>query len=393
MSRSSATLESVGRAISALLLKQPFHAHVLMGMRRLVTEEVETAAVTVREGRVCLLVNPSFWLDRLSSDRHRQGVLQHEVLHVVLGHLIRHQAFGDKQRFNVAADLAVNCLIGMEELPAGALHVGIPGLLDELDQRDFQTVDWYYQRLLQPAASSALQSAAASVGAGSEAWGDADPRLAGSALADLVGRGVRALGSGGMARLPAMLRRLVAAANPAGEPPLDWRRVLRVFSGRSRRTRLATTLKRPSKRYGRVPGVRVRSRSHVAVAIDTSGSVDSAQLSRFMQEVDAIRRTGTTVTLIHADHAVRHVEEYRGGVPELQGGCGTDFDPAIEWVNGRRHLVDGLIYFTDAEGPRSVPCRCRLLWLVVGAQAADDDARPGCALPGERVVRMDPASG
>jgi predicted metal-dependent peptidase len=112
-----------------------------------------------------------------------------------------------------------------------------------------------------------------------------------------------------------------------------------------------------------------------------------------MQEVDAIRRTGTTVTLIHADHAVRHVEEYRGGVPELQGGCGTDFDPAIEWVNGRRHLVDGLIYFTDAEGPRSVPCRCRLLWLVVGAQAADDDARPGCALPGERVVRMDPASG
>jgi len=391
MDRSTEAQASIGRAISALLLNHPFHAHVLMGMKRQLTSDVETAAVSMREGRICLLVNPTFWLDRLTSDRHRQGVLQHEVLHVVLGHLVRHHAFSDKQRFNVAADLAVNCLVGLEELPAGALHVATPGLLDEPDQLTFQTVDWYFERLLQPAAESAAESAASMSGAGCEVWADVDPALAASAAGELVSRSARALGSSGLARLPHALRGAVEAADPSVEAPVDWRRVLHVFSGRSRRTRLATTLKRASKRYGRVPGVRVRSLSHVAVAIDTSGSIDEDQLARFMREVDRIWRTGTTVTVIHADELVRHTEPYRGVVPELQGGCGTDFDPAIEWVNARRHLVDGLVYFTDADGPRTVPCRCRLLWLV--SQGSERHGRPRCALSGERVVRMDPLSG
>jgi len=382
--------QSIGRVISALLLEHPFHAHVLMGMRRWVTSDVDTAAVAMIEGRICLMVNPTFWLETLTSDRHRRGVLQHEVLHVVLGHLVRHHAFSDKQRFNVAADLAVNCLVGMDELPMGALHVATEGLLDKSDQLEFQTADWYYQRLRQPSASSAADSAAGLSGAGCEVWGDVDPGLAASAVGELVARSARTLGSSGMDRLPHALRRAVEAADPSVEAPVDWRRVLHVFSGRSRRTRLATTLKRASKRYGRVPGVRVRPRSHVAVAIDTSGSIDEDQLARFMREVDRIWRTGTTVTLIHADDSVRHTEPYRGVVPQLQGGCGTDFDPAIEWVNARRHLVDGLVYFTDADGPRSVPCRCRLLWLV--CEGSDRQERPRCALPGERVVRMEPES-
>lgn len=384
-------LNSVGRTVSALLLRHPFHAHVLMGMKRIITTEIGTAAVTIRDGRVCLLVNPAFWLRTITSDRHRQGVLQHEVLHVVLGHLVRHLAFADKERFNVAADLAVNCLVGMEELPSGALHVAVPGLLGEDDQQEFETADWYYERLLQPGASSALDAATGVTGAGCEAWMDIDARTAMAASGELISRCVRAIGERGMARLSPMLRELIERADPSAQPVLDWRRVLRMFSGRSRRTRLATTLKRASKRYGRVPGVRVRARSHIAVVIDTSGSIDSEQLGRFMHEVHGIWRTGTTITLIHADDAVRHVEPYRGTVPELQGGCGTSFDPAIEWVNQRRHAVDGLVYFTDADGPRTVPCHCRLLWLV--SEGSERQGRPRCVLPGERMVRMDPAPG
>ena len=387
MDRSNEAVQSIGHAISALLLRHPFYAHVLMGMKRQVTSDVETAAVSMRGGCLCLLVNPSFWLDRLTSDRHRQGVLQHEVLHVVLGHLVRHHAFSDKQRFNVAADLAVNYLVGLEELPPGALHVGVPGLLAEPDQFGFQTVDWYFERLLQSAASRAAEVAASVSGAGAEVWTDVDPMLAASAVAELVSRSSRAIGRSGMDRMPYVLKRAVEAADPSVEAPVDWRRVLRLFSGRSRRTCLRTTLKRASKRYGRVPGVRVRSLSHVAVAIDTSGSIDEGQLARFMREVDRIWRTGTTVTLLHADDAVRHTEPYRGVAPVLQGGCGTDFDPAIAWVNARRHLVDGLVYFTDADGPRSLPCHCRLLWLV--SDGSEHQGRPRCVLPGERMVRID----
>ncbi len=77
-------------------------------------------------------------------------------------------------------------------------------------------------------------------------------------------------------------------------------------------------------------------RWRLAVAVETSGSVDGELLARFTAEVTALmRQTGAHVRLIVGDAAVHQVEDFSGaaGIGMLmifryQGGGGTAFAPA-----------------------------------------------------------------
>jgi len=392
MSGTTAVLGSVASAVQRLLVEEPFLAHVLMRMRREVTGEVETAAVTMREGVVTLLVNPTFWMEVLVHDRHRVGVLKHEVLHVVLQHLARAGAVHDRDRLNVAADLAVNCHIGLDDLPEGALRIDQPELLPEADRRWGMTLEWYYERLQPASVGDALSSVAPTVGRGAEWWTEGPSAAGMAAIRDLVRRAVSGLGTRALARLPTVVQEAIRAAG-GGEPArIDWRRAMRLFGASSRRTRIRNTLKRPSKRFGRIPGVKVQPLSHVAVAIDTSGSIGREQLEQFFTEIHAIWRAGAQVTVIECDDQIRSVWPYRGVAPaECAGGGGTDFDPVLQWVNDRASRFDGLIYLTDGLGERSVSSRRRILWIVAGDAECGKCMR-ALARPTEVVAEMMPVN-
>jgi predicted metal-dependent peptidase len=381
MSDATPVLRSVASAVQRLLVEEPFYAHVLMRMRREVTEEVETAAVTMREGAVALLVNPAFWMNVLVHERHRVGVLKHEVLHVVLQHLLRCGTVHDRERFNVAADLAVNCHIGLGDLPEEALRIDHPNLLATPDRRWGMSLEWYYERLQSASARDALASVTPMVGGGGEWWVEGSAAGCAAAVRDLVHRAVAGLGARALGRLPMVVQEAIRAAGGGDAPRIDWRRAMRIFGASSRRTCIRNTLKRPSKRFGRIPGVKVRPLSHVAVAIDTSGSIGREQLGLFFAEIHGIWRAGAQVTVIECDDQVRSVWPYRGVAPaECAGGGGTEFDPVLQWVNDRAARFDGLIYLTDGFGERSLSSRRRVLWIVAGdpsgTQCMRDQARP-----------------
>lgn len=383
--KSSDVFRSVGDAVSALLFRHPFYAHILLAMRRVVTEDIDTAAVSIRGGSVWLAVNPVFWLTTLHSDRHRQGVLLHEVLHVVLSHLTRLRDFPDLERFNIAADLAVNSLIPPDDLPSSALTVETPGLLAKRDRMREQTVDWYYPRLLEDAPQVAKVDVQLR-GVGAEGWTTDMSDCTADLISGLVLQAAASVGQMELSRLPKVVRSAIQGMDMNRKPTVDWRRALCVYAGRSRRTRLQATQKRVSKRYGRVPGVRVCARSQVAVIVDTSGSIGDDQLQMFTEELTHIVRTKVEVILVSADDAVNSVEPYRGGVLNVSGRGGTDFDPAIQWANSNAHRIDGVVYFTDAEGPRTLPSRYRILWVVHSNRLIGK--RPECAFPGDSVVWM-----
>lgn len=392
MSEAAAVLASVATAAQQLLVQEPFFAHVLMRMRREVTDEVETAAVTVRDGVVTLLVNPRFWLRELTDDRHRVGVLKHEVLHVVLQHHARARSDMDRDRLNVAADLAVNCHIGLDDLPTGALRVDQPELLEAQDRRLGMTLEWYYDRLLPGPSSAALARFGRSGGQGSQWWGAACTPEGVAAARDTIRRAAAAVGARALSRLPEVVQEAIRTAGESDLARIDWRRAVRLFGASSRRTRIRNTLKRPSKRFGRVPGVRIQPCSHVVVAVDTSGSIGDDQLRAFFAEIHGLWRAGAEVTVIECDDEVRKVWAYRGAAPErCRGGGGTDFDPVIRWVNEHASRVDGLIYLTDGFGDRSVSCRKRVLWVVEGDRLGVEAMRSSIRAT-EQVVNL-PSTG
>jgi len=368
----------LSRAVLALLAREPFFAHVLGGVERVFTTAVPTAGVTVAVGRLVLLVNPDFLVKELRTPAQRAAVLKHEVLHLVLRHLFRYGARRDTKRWNVATDLVVNQLIGRGwSLPDDAVTLaGYPGLPAH------QTAERYYE-LLGDAAAPARHSDHSRWP--SRAHGPLCDDSVGDLLVDrLITQAATRTGPAGWGTLPGALVQAIDGAFARTEPRVDWRRVVRLFGASSRRTRLRSTYRQPSARYGTLPGVRVQRPARLAVAVDTSGSISKGDLGTFFAEVHGIWRSGSDLTVIECDSAVGRHYPYRGSAPADVGGRGgTAFDPVFTWLRADRVGWDGCVYLTDGHGPvPRVGPPCPVLWVLTPGGSADN-VRFG------RVVRLD----
>lgn len=169
--------------------------------------------------------------------------------------------------------------------------------------------------------------------------------------------------------LPAGVRSAVRVILDAYEPTLDWRRVLRMFSASSRRTRVRATLRTPSRRYHTFPGIRIARGQRLAVCVDTSGSIENKTLAGFFAEVHQIWRAGAEVVVLEVDAEVQRTWPYRGTPPTIATGRGgTCFEPGLRAVREAVPRFDACVYLTDGKGPKpdtnpGVP----LLWLVTPA--------------------------
>ncbi|MFN8397459.1 MAG: VWA-like domain-containing protein [Bacteroidia bacterium] len=174
-------------------------------------------------------------------------------------------------------------------------------------------------------------------------------------------------------KLPAGLRRHLEALEAKRKPVVNWRRLLRIFAESSSRTYVRNTLKRASRRYGTTPGIRIRKRQKLLVAVDTSGSIRDEELRDFFAEVYHIWKQGAEVTVVECDLQIAARYTYKGAAPaEVHGRGGTSFEPPLKLAN-EELLPDAVIYFTDAVAPavETVP-RMPVLWLICG-----DGAEPG----------------
>ena len=103
-----------------------------------------------------------------------------------------------------------------------------------------------------------------------------------------------------------------------------------------------------------LPSLRSEKMS-LAIAVDTSGSIDNELLDDFLSEVAYILLSipSYTIEFLAVDDQVReHITLQKGmEFPSfVHGGCGTDFRVAFEHLRQRRITPKALLYFTDLEG-------------------------------------------
>lgn len=401
--------EILAKAVTELLRKEAFFAHVLQQLRRRLDDSTPTLAVALVKGDVELRVNPEFFATLKAHERI--GVLKHEVLHVIYKHFVRRER-RNPELWNIACDLVINEHVAPWPLPEGALRFEDH---PELRVGDDPTAEAVYEKLRQHARSDATADGGAgnhggrevhtsgSVGGHSDhsAWGkdegqddgkddqegnqgSAAARVVDARIAEVLRRAAQKAGAA--TPLPASIRRLVEEALHPPPAKLDWRRVLRIFAASAGKTRIVRTRQRESDRYGTFPGIRVRRSRRIAVAVDTSGSIDDALLTRFFAEIKAIHRTGAEVVILGCDAAVHDVIPFRGARPAFSaGGGGTDFDPVFRWLNEQPVRFDACVYLTDgyANTPTTRP-HCRLLWaLSADASEAPLPFGPSVHIEGE----------
>ena len=399
----------ISKIVTRLLLNEPFFGHYLAGLPKEMSEATETAGVGLfgHHLLVKLSVNPDFWASL--SEPHRYGLLKHEVLHLVFRHLTVARDFPNQQLFNIAADLAVNQYIPAAQLPAGGVTLSQFAYLEnrhgiKLEQR--QDAGYYYFLLDRFLKGSEKRNAAGAdedllndlLTSGNAAlrrhneWRDIRKMSPGerkileqqadTALRNALQRSQKSVGS-----LPAGMHAKIKVLLPSENTSIDWRRILRLFAAGSNASYLKNTLRRPSKRYGTTPGIKVKRRHKLLVGLDTSGSVSRADLQTFFAEIYAVSRRGAEITIAECDSALQRIYPYRGEVPaEVKGRGGTDFTPVIRYAN-EELKPDAVIYFTDGFAPPpQVSSRFPLLW-VITAGGATEDSKFVKSLPG-RLVRM-----
>lgn len=386
-----------------ILLKEPFLGHLASNLLREIRNDIRETGLLIREnGTIVLGINPEFWRQANLRPEERYGTVKHELLHLALLHPFRKQEFLVLEWYNVAADLVVNQYIAEDQLRP-----------DQITLKQLSSVSWephqslgYYYRQLETIASKKQRLSNNDRQQVQEwlredhpaqqrhqQWSDAldglnpEQQKALSALwqhkiKDLVAKEATA----SFYRLEEPLRELIAQGLIDRSAAVDWKSVLKMFATNSRRMILKDTIRRPSKRYGTVPGVKIKRQQKLMVALDTSGSLPAPLLGVFFREIKRLWRAGAELTIIECDDRVRKQYAYRGQkILEVSGRGATAFDPAIRLANEIR--VDGLIYLTDGFGPvpEIIP-RMPMLWLI-SKQGIRMDDRTWDSLPG-RVVRM-----
>ena len=394
--------DEVSRCIIQLLLKEPFYAHLLSGIVRTISDDTQTAAVGIKNGKVNLFINENFFLKELTTFSSRVAVVKHETLHLLFKHLFRYDLKKfDMNIFNLAADLVVNQFIGKWNLPKNAITLSV---FPDLGLEEDQSVEWYYKKLFAlkkemnqsdskknegknesedeesnaenkssaPLSSEALEKILNEKSHSDHSkWGQANSENQLSAIETDLDRMIVQAKDRTPAKdfgtLPSGIIHLLNAIIEKRNPKINWKRALKIFSSSSRKTKVKYTVKRISKRYGTRPGIKINRYQKMAVAIDTSGSIAMSDYSLFFSEIHAIWREGAEIQVIECDAAVQRVYEYKGKIPEfIQGGGGTSFDPVFEHLKKDRFKkFDGCIYLTDgyANEPKIKP-PCKVFWIV-----------------------------
>jgi predicted metal-dependent peptidase len=141
--------------------------------------------------------------------------------------------------------------------------------------------------------------------------------------------------------------------------------------------------RKENRRFSDNPGLKIKMKQHMLLAIDTSGSVSNEELTEFMNEIHHIYKAGVDITMVQCDTSIRSIEQYKGKHEmNVTGRGGTEFDPVLDYYNANQKKYTSLVYFTDGECYTSVKPKGRVLWVLSERSHMNED------LPGQ-VIKLE----
>jgi predicted metal-dependent peptidase len=163
----------------------------------------------------------------------------------------------------------------------------------------------------------------------------------------------------------------------------DWRGYIRRFTGVSTKVYTKKIRRKENRRFSDNPGMKVKMKQHMLLAIDTSGSVSNDELTEFMSEIHHIYKAGVDITIVQCDTSIRSIESYKGkNELKVHGRGGTYFDPVLEYYNEHQRQFTSLVYFTDGECDAHVKPKGNVLWVLSERSHMNND------LPG-KVIKLE----
>ena len=387
--------QSLSKISKELMLKEPYYGFFLIMLNKVWRKDLPTAGVSKHNINYQLAINEEFW-NGLSDD-HKMGLLKHELLHIAFGHLVSFSSFSNKKLANVAMDMEINQYIEASWLPEGGINID--------DYTDIQLdrkagCRYYYDQLLRlqdekdkngSTGDQAMDNLLDNIASGDipdhstweefEDMSEAEKKLiekqVQKILQDAKEQTVKKRGN-----VPGEIEGLIVL-DEVTKAKFDWKGYLRRFTGTSTKIFTKKIRRKENHRYEDNPGLKIKMRQHMLLAIDTSGSVSNEELSEFMNEIHHIHKAGVDITIVQCDTSIRSIEPYKGKNDlKVHGRGGTEFDPVLDYYNANIGKYTSLVYFTDGECYTSVKPKNRVLWVLSEQSSMNED------LPGQ-VIKLE----
>lgn len=387
--------ESLSKTSKELMLKEPFYGFFLIMLNKLWSEKIPTACVGKNGINYQLVINPDFWENL--NDNQRKGILKHELMHIAFQHLSIYFSFKNHQLANIAMDCEINQYIDKEWLPEGGIDIDdYPEL--NLDRK--AGCRYYYTMM-----DKAKEQKEKTGSSGSKAFDE---------LLDNIEKGDSPVDHSGWKEfedipeveqklIDSQVQRILKEAQEQtlkkrgsipGEikdlikldeilkPKFNWRAYIRRFTGVSTKTFTKKTRRKENKRFSDNPGIKVKTRQKMLLAIDTSGSVNNEELKEFMNEIYHLHKAGVSIVIVQCDTKINDISDYKGKFElNIKGRGGTSFDPVLEYYMEHPEYTS-LIYFTDGEWSTKIKPTKSILWVL------SEKSKMNSSLPG-RVIKLE----
>lgn len=350
------------RAKIALMLKEDaiFFTSVLFSLKHLWSDEISTACTDGTQ----IVFNPNFFLDLTQEER--VFLMLHEALHVALLHMDRLNE-RDHAIWNKAADHVINLMLIERgfKMPQGGL------------------ADPRFKNMSSEQVYAVLKQEENAGGPGQNPGSGNAPGDFGSDLMPSTGNSQELREQVNDILVRAAIRAKQESGTPGSipgqfqvyldkllNPKLPWQRILQKFMHSMDKSDYS--FKRPNRRFFPsvlLPSLYSESLNHLAIAVDTSGSVTDAEFTRFVSEITGIFRMlrPKKITLVQFDTAIKETADVKDLVElskvKFIGRGGTRIAPLLDWTN--EHKPQVMLVFTDGEfrWPTETT-KVPLIWLI-----------------------------
>ena len=389
-------IKSILRTSKELLYDSPFYGSILLSLLKEVdNKKTKTACVGLNGIRFKLTINSDFW-DKLS-EKHRMGLMIHELGHIINFHLTEYKHLSDHQIANIAMDIYINQTIPTDMLPDGAC------MWDKYENLvPNESTNWYYEQLIKNKESGddeALENAISAMQNGDDECDDGeggtmqvpqhdweDIQDAPEALQKMLGKNtetmlkevVKSMSSPG--DVPAGIIGLLEKLSIIEPPKFNWRAFMKRFVGTSTRVDVRKTRRKKSKRFVGMQGSKEKYFSKILVGIDTSLSVSEQELKVFQNELYHMHKTGHDIEIVLCDTEIHDQFKYNPKLPlKVTGRGGTAFQPVVDLYNKNLRKYSCLIYLTDGEASAPIGAKGNILWVHSEVSEINEQ------LPGKRI--------
>lgn len=338
-----------------MLLSSPFFGTLVMGIP---VFEVDGPGLTAWTDGKNVKFNKQY-AARISREEFI-SVFLHQILHIVFQHKKRGLTAENRKAWNYACDQIVNLIISST----------VEKFSDKMKLPAYMKADKKYNEMSAEQVYDLVKNKVVEDNILSDDLFIETIEMQDIDYAELNNILVRAENSARMqGNIPAGISR---EFNFLMYPKIDWRIMLKEFiqsfpndwdfSNRDRRF-MSSRFYMPS-----LSGEKIQ----IAIAIDTSGSITSEEVSQFMSEAYAILSSYSRVEIImmccDAEvHDVKKVSSLQEALEfEIKGGGGTDFRPVFLELENYQSEFDALIFFTDGYGsfPKNFYSNYKVLWIM-----------------------------